>query len=438
MNPSSFSVIVPGGLVCLFAIICSFITIPSYAIGEYQIPSWLKNNARWWSDGQISDSDFTEGIKWLLEQGIMTIPSQTNFSISSSEIPTWIKSTAKLWSENRIDDIQFASAVQYLVEAKIIDLGTPSETTSSSNAPLPTNQTKLADLYSYALQLVNNDRKAYGLLPVLLGNVSSAQNHADDMLNAQYFSHWNTRGVKPYATYTESGGRGLVSENAATEFSYCSNPPCTPSSLDPYAAISKSEYSMMYNDSGSRWEHKDNILNPYHTHVNFGVAYDNNHVYFTEQFQNNIVVWNSIKLINGLQLLMIGNMPAGFSLASMSVYADPSPQSLTGNELNGEPPYNLGYYDSGDIVGVILERPPPNHFYKECSPAKITVISNGTSKCVDYVIFDNKSSYPNGIDISVDVSKWVGNNGLHTVYLSLNDPKGNEVQVTSLTLEYLK
>jgi len=37
------------------------------------IPSWIKNNAGWWADGQISDADFVFGIKHLVEQGIIRV-----------------------------------------------------------------------------------------------------------------------------------------------------------------------------------------------------------------------------------------------------------------------------------------------------------------------------------------------------------------------------
>ncbi|NIP62561.1 MAG: hypothetical protein GWN01_02860 [Nitrosopumilaceae archaeon] len=37
------------------------------------IPQWIKNNAGWWADGQIGDSDFVQGIQWLIKNGIMKI-----------------------------------------------------------------------------------------------------------------------------------------------------------------------------------------------------------------------------------------------------------------------------------------------------------------------------------------------------------------------------
>jgi len=37
------------------------------------VPAWVKNNARWWTDGLLSDDDFVNGIKYLVEQGIILV-----------------------------------------------------------------------------------------------------------------------------------------------------------------------------------------------------------------------------------------------------------------------------------------------------------------------------------------------------------------------------
>ena len=41
--------------------------------GSNQIPSWIKNNAGWWSDGKIDDKSFVQGIQYLIKEGIMKI-----------------------------------------------------------------------------------------------------------------------------------------------------------------------------------------------------------------------------------------------------------------------------------------------------------------------------------------------------------------------------
>lgn len=292
------------------------------------------------------------------------------------------------------------------------------------------------ELYQYALELINHDRTSHGVGPVALDSNPSAQSHADDMLDSEYFSHWNTDGVKPYVTYTESGGRGSVEENISVTAVYCPSLDCNPNFFDPFKQINDSEYGMMYNDAGSNWGHRDNILDPEHTDVDIGIAYNNDKFYFVEHFENNIINWQTVKLEDN-QLHLVGKMPSGYSLFQIDVFEDPSPKPLTDTELNNNLPYNLGHYDQGQFAGIILPRPAANSHYPECSKGKAIMDTTKGEVCVDYVTFTNISTIPNGIDISPNISKWT-NPGLHTVYVVLKKQNGMEVDATSITLEYLK
>ena len=42
-------------------------------IDPIEIPDFVRNNAGWWSDGLIADSDFVSGIQYLITNGIMTV-----------------------------------------------------------------------------------------------------------------------------------------------------------------------------------------------------------------------------------------------------------------------------------------------------------------------------------------------------------------------------
>ncbi|MCY4491276.1 MAG: phosphate ABC transporter substrate-binding protein PstS [Thaumarchaeota archaeon] len=37
------------------------------------IPSWIKDNARWWADGLISDEEYIAALQYLIEQGILKV-----------------------------------------------------------------------------------------------------------------------------------------------------------------------------------------------------------------------------------------------------------------------------------------------------------------------------------------------------------------------------
>ena len=88
-----------------------------------EIPDWIKNNAGWWSEGLIGDSDFVQGIQFLIQNDIMIIPpTSQNTETASDEIPDWIKNNAGWWSDGLITDNDFVQGLQYLIENGIIKI----------------------------------------------------------------------------------------------------------------------------------------------------------------------------------------------------------------------------------------------------------------------------------------------------------------------------
>gem|GEM_PF-2518784 len=85
-----------------------------------QIPPWVKQSAKWWSDGQIDDKSFLSGIEYLLEKRIITVPDQAPAAQASPEIPSWVKTSAGWWARGEISDSDFAKGIQYLVSNNII------------------------------------------------------------------------------------------------------------------------------------------------------------------------------------------------------------------------------------------------------------------------------------------------------------------------------
>ena len=85
------------------------------------IPSWIKNNAGWWSAGQIDDNSFVQGIQYLIKEGIMKIPeTQQGTGSGSSNIPSWIKNNADWWADGLISDNDFVQGIQWLIENGIM------------------------------------------------------------------------------------------------------------------------------------------------------------------------------------------------------------------------------------------------------------------------------------------------------------------------------
>ena len=85
-----------------------------------RVPTWVKLNADWWSTDQISDSEFLEGIDYLFEKGILSVPSKDTFAESQWYIPQWVKVSSGWWYKEKITDDEFLNIITNLVERKII------------------------------------------------------------------------------------------------------------------------------------------------------------------------------------------------------------------------------------------------------------------------------------------------------------------------------
>ena len=85
-----------------------------------EITSWVRNNAGWWSTGQIQDSDFVSGIEFLITEDIILIPITQSSQGTSQEIPSWIKNNAGWWADGLIEDVEFVSGIQYLISNGIM------------------------------------------------------------------------------------------------------------------------------------------------------------------------------------------------------------------------------------------------------------------------------------------------------------------------------
>ena len=53
------------------------ISIPKTNEGSQEasedIPGWIKNNARWWAEGQIDENSFIQGIQHLIKIGLIKV-----------------------------------------------------------------------------------------------------------------------------------------------------------------------------------------------------------------------------------------------------------------------------------------------------------------------------------------------------------------------------
>ena len=84
------------------------------------LPDWIKNNAKWWSNDEIDDNTFVNGVQYLVEHDIISVQKDIQTENTNDTIPDWIKNNAKWWSNDEIDDQTFVNGIQHLVKVGII------------------------------------------------------------------------------------------------------------------------------------------------------------------------------------------------------------------------------------------------------------------------------------------------------------------------------
>jgi len=90
------------------------------------LPHWIKNNADWWANGLISDSEFATGIAYMIKGKIIQVE---NVEVDSKgaividdelSIPKWIQVNALWWADDEIPDSDFIIGIQFMLEEEII------------------------------------------------------------------------------------------------------------------------------------------------------------------------------------------------------------------------------------------------------------------------------------------------------------------------------
>jgi len=87
-----------------------------------KVPGWVKNNAKWWAEGTIGDSEFTSGIQHLIKEKIIDIPDlpEQASDVAEEKVPDWIRNNAKWWADGQISEDDFVNGIKYLVEKGIV------------------------------------------------------------------------------------------------------------------------------------------------------------------------------------------------------------------------------------------------------------------------------------------------------------------------------
>ena len=272
------------------------------------------------------------------------------------------------------------------------------------------------ELVQYVLDRVNKDRTDMGLLPVKLSSNEAAQMQAEDVFRTKQISHWTTNGEKPYMTYTQYDGEGSVQQNVAIagfspeQYEQCvTNILVECEKIEPLSTIEQLQNEMMYNDKECCNDgHRNNILDPHHTHMSIGIVYDQYYLAFVQNFENNYGLNVDVK---NSEIEVSGTLLHG-QLDHIAIYYDEMPTREV-YEQNKD----LLSYSAGELVAMVVKPLPPAYYYE--SPQSYNLIEANK--------WDVRRD---SVNVTFDLADAVDEDGAYTLFAQVKD--GNEMfDVTS-------
>ncbi|MFL6492415.1 MAG: CAP domain-containing protein [Nitrososphaera sp.] len=275
------------------------------------------------------------------------------------------------------------------------------------------------ELVQHVLDRVNKDRTDKGLLPVKLSSNEAAQMQAEDVFRTKQISHWTTNGEKPYMTYTQYDGEGSVQQNVAIagfspeQYEQCvTNILVECEKIEPLSTIEQLQNEMMYNDKECCNDgHRNNILDPHHTHVSIGIVYDQYYLAFVQNFENNYGL--NVDVENS-EIEVSGTLLDG-QLDHIAIYYDEMPTREV-YEQNKD----LLSYSAGELVAMVVKPLPPGYYYE--SPQGYNLIEA-----------NRWNVQRDSVDVTFDLADAVDKEGAYTLFAQVKD--GNEMfDVTSYSV----
>ena len=275
------------------------------------------------------------------------------------------------------------------------------------------------ELVQHVLDRINKDRIDFGLPPVKLSSNQAAQVHAEDVFRTRQISHWMTNGEKPYMTYTQYDGEGSVQQNVAIAgFSPEQYEQCVTDILvecekvEPVSTIEQLQYEMMYNDKECCNDgHRNNILDPHHTHVSIGIVYDQYYLALVQNFENNYGLDVDAE---DSEIEISGTLLDG-QLDQIAIYYDEMPSQAV-YEQNKD----LLSYSAGELVAVIVKPLQPGYYYESLQGYNL-------------IEADRWTVQSDAVNVMFDLADAVDEDGTYTLFALVKD--GEEMfDVTSYSV----
>jgi uncharacterized protein YkwD len=238
-----------------------------------------------------------------------------------------------------------------------LTITSPLEETGATPSPQPDSTSFVAPdipaLQRLMHELVNEDRRSNGLSPVAWDEMAAVAGtqHATEMAQYGYISHYNLDGYGPDYRYSLAGGLHNVRENVHLHHHGAHSAPQSAEEWEQW--VREAQENLMGSEG-----HRANILSPEHTHVGVGIAYgangDQGYLAISQEFVNQYVslqpLPHSVNLGDTIDLLGWLSPEASEPVINLAYEPLPTPRSLedlepetysSSAEIYSTPPLNV-------------------------------------------------------------------------------------------------
>ncbi len=86
-----------------------------------KIPDWFKQTTQFWINNQMSDREYVETIQFLMVEKIVHVPFVSKpIQTDYSEIPIWIKTNSQNWIDGNASTDEFSIGISWMIERGLV------------------------------------------------------------------------------------------------------------------------------------------------------------------------------------------------------------------------------------------------------------------------------------------------------------------------------
>jgi uncharacterized protein YkwD len=240
-----------------------------------------------------------------------------------------------------------------------------------------------AELRANLLEMVNEERAVAKVQPVAMDALATrvATQHATEMAQHEFVSHWGRDGLKPYHRYSFAGGTDATQENISAADSTWSN------KLSDLKQDTSYLHLRLYQEQPPDDGHRKTILAPQLTHVGFGIAVEKLRLRLVELFVARYVEVQDVPRVakpKGVVQFAAKLLQRDHTLNHVEVFYEPLPKPPELSWLNASRSYELPRESK-----VLRPKVAPPYMYLDRGTGEVDVGLDG-SFSVPVRLFNDK------------------------------------------------